>query len=518
MTTLTGANLVAGEERTTGPPTIESIDPRSQEVREVRAHEATSAEVAAACERAAEAAEEVARWTPGERAGLLRRIADDLDAEGGRIVALADSETGLGAHPRLEGELERTTGQLRFLAEVVEDGAWLEVMIDRQDDGPTIRRMLRPLGPVSVFGASNFPLAFSVAGGDTAAALGVGCPVVVKAHPSHPLTSELVGRLVSRSIEEADAPPGAFSLVHGFRAGEQVVDDPRIRAVAFTGSFAGGTAIADRAARRDRPISVYAEMGSLNPIVITPETARTRPADTAEGFVGSMTLGTGQFCTKPGLLFIPSGAAELETAIVERLRAQDPAPMLNAGLLGAWEDGVRRWASLDELEVLIPLEPVEEGGTWVRPALVAATAERFILSDVLHDECFGPVAIIVRYDDRADLVAALRSVPGTLAAGVHGSPDDELAVELVGVLSENAGRVVWNGWPTGVAVVWSMHHGGPYPATTAPLHTSVGAAALRRFLRPVAYQGVPEELLPPPVRDDNPWRLPRRVDGELLLP
>lgn len=512
---LTGANLVAGQERTAGPATVESIDPRSGTIQELLAHEATDGEVLEACERAAAASSELAGWTLEQRAGLLEQIADALDDHGEQIVPLADDETGLGAHPRLEGELRRTTDQLRFLAEVVKDGAWLEAMVDHQAEGPTIRRILRPLGPVAVFGAGNFPLAFSVAGGDTGSALGVGCPVVVKAHPGHPLTSELVGRIISRCIEEAGAPPGAFSLLHGFSAGQQLVDDHRIRAVAFTGSFRGGTALAERARRRDRPIPVYAEMGSLNPVVVTPEAAHRRIEETAEGFVGSMTLGTGQFCTKPGLLFVPDGAVELETAIADRLREQEPAPMLGEAIATAWHEGVRRWIDLDGLEVLVPFDLVQQPGTWARPALVAISAGRYPHSAPLHEECFGPVAVLVRYEGRSDLMPALRSIPGTLAAAIHGSADDELTAELLGVLTENSGRIVWNGWPTGVAVVWSMHHGGPYPATTDPLHTSVGAASLRRFLRPVAYQGVPEKLLPPAVRDGNPLRLPRRVDGDL---
>lgn len=515
MTDLNGANLVAGEERSAGPATIESVDPWTGTVRDSRTHEATPDEVAAACEAAATAASSFARTAPPERAELLREIADALDAAAADIVVLADGETGLGTRPRLEGELARTTGQLRFLADVVEEGSWLEASIDHQPEGPTIRRLMVPLGPVAVFAASNFPLAFSVAGGDTGSGLAAGCPVVVKAHPSHPLTSELVGRVVADAVRRAGAPPGVFSLVHGLDAGRWLVLDPRVRAVAFTGSFPGGMAIAELAAGRDDPIPVYAEMGSLNPVVVTAEAARARGDEIAEGFAGSMTLGAGQFCTKPGLLFVPADVPELGSAIVERLAAIRTAPMLNERIAVGWREGVERWSRLGEVEVLVPLAAVEGEGLTARPALVATSAAAFAGSEPLHEECFGPVAVLVRYHGRDDLLAALRTVPGSLVAGIHGSAGDELVDDLLDALSGTAGRLVWNGWPTGVAVLWSMHHGGPFPATTDPLHTSVGATSLRRFLRPVAYQGAPDDLLPPPVRDANPWGVPQRVEGEL---
>lgn len=274
-------------------------------------------------------------------------------------------------------------------------------------------------------------------------------------------------------------------------------------------------ALAELAAGREVPIPVYAEMGSLNPVVVTAEAAFERAEEIAEGFVGSMTLGTGQFCTKPGLLFIPAGAPQLEGTIAEELRDREPTPMLNARIAHNWREGVEGWAGLGGVDVLVPPADADRDGVWARPALVATSAAGFAESEPLHEECFGPVAVLVRYHGRDDLLAALRTVPGSLVAGVHGSPEDELAGELLDVLIGKAGRVVWNGWPTGVAVVWAMHHGGPFPATTNPLHTSVGATSLRRFLRPVAYQGLPGVLLPPAVQDSNPWRVPQRIDGEL---
>lgn len=515
---LTGANLVGGRERTDGSAVIESVNPRTGVVTEPRTRAATDEEVTAACVEAEGAAKAFAGMTPTVRARMLRVLADALDAEAQQILSLAEQETALGVQPRLEGELARTTGQLRFIAEVLEDGGWLEATIDHQPDGPSIRRMLLPLGPVAVFSASNFPLAFSVAGGDTAAAMAAGCPVVVKAHPSHPLTSELVGRIVTNTLRELDVPEGAFALVHGLESGKQLVMDERVRAVAFTGSFQGGMALAELANARNIPIPVYAEMGSLNPVVVTPEAAQAHAQEIAQGFVGSMTLGTGQFCTKPGLLFVPADVPQLEVAITDLLRDVEPAPMLNLRIASGWRAIIERWQQLPEVEVLVPPAEADAGPAWLRPALLAASASGLTEDETLHEECFGPAAILVRYQHRDDLRTAVQKLPGSLAAAIHGSTEDALAADLLEDLTRIAGRVVWNGWPTGVAVVWAMNHGGPFPATTNPLHTSVGATSLRRFLRPVTYQDVPEALLPAPLQDKNPWAVPQRVDGKLRVP
>jgi NADP-dependent aldehyde dehydrogenase len=527
---LTGANLIAGQERTAGDASILSVEARTGHGRPPAVHEATAADVAEACAAAAGAAGRLAALDPMARAALLEAVADRLDRAGDEIVALADAETALGREPRLAGELARTTGQLRFLAGVVRDGSYLEAIIDRE---PDVRRVLVPLGPVAVFGASNFPLAFSVAGGDTAAALAVGCPVVIKAHPSHPHTCELVGRQVAAALADAGAPAGGVSLIHGLEAGRRLVLDAGIRAVAFTGSLAGGTALAGLAASRDVPIPVYAEMGSLNPVVVTARAAGERPDEIAAGFVASMTLGNGQFCTKPGLVFVPdspAGAALVE-AISRAVQAAGPGVLLNAAIRAAWARRLQEWAGLREVRVLVA--PRDDGAVAVRPALLETTAAGLVANPPLREECFGPAAILVRYRDRDDLAAALTELPGSLTATVHGATvhgatvhgatvhgatdeSDDLG-PLLDTLAALAGRVIWNGWPTGVAVNWAMQHGGPYPATTNPLHTSVGATSLRRFLRPVAYQGVPDELLPPALRDANPLGLPRRVDGALAV-
>jgi NADP-dependent aldehyde dehydrogenase len=513
---VTGANLIAGEARAAGDASIRSVNPRTGDPREPAVHEATADDVAAACAAAADAAHGPAALDRFARAALLDAVADRLGEAGDEIVALADAETALGREPRLVGELARTTGQLRFLAGVVRDGSYLEAIIDRD---PDVRRVLVPLGPAAVFGASNFPLAFSVAGGDTAAALAAGCPVVVKAHPSHPHTCELVGRQVAAALADFGAPAGFFSLVHGFEAGRRLVLDGRVRAVAFTGSLAGGSALAELAASRDVPIPVYAEMGSLNPVVVTARAAEERPDEIAAGFAASMTLGNGQFCTKPGLVLVPDSAAgsTLVEAISRSVRMVGPGVLLNAAIRAAWAQRVGEWAKAAGVRVLVP--PPDTGAGEVRPALFETSATHLAATPLLREECFGPAAILVRYHDGEDLVAGLADLAGSLTATVHGATDevDDLR-PLLDTLTGMAGRVIWNGWPTGVAVNWAMHHGGPYPATTNSQHTSVGATSLRRFLRPVAYQGVPEQLLPPALRDANPLGLPRRVDGTWEMP
>ncbi|MET7950133.1 aldehyde dehydrogenase (NADP(+)) [Micromonospora sp. NPDC005324] len=471
--------------------------------------------VAEAVAAARDAAPILAREPFISRAARLRDAADALDASAAEVVALADTETHLGP-TRLTGELARTTGQLRLFADAVEEGSFLDVTIDRADPAampvprPDVRRMMRPLGPVAVFAASNFPLAFSVAGGDTASALAAGCPVVVKAHEGHPRLSDLVGRVLADVL-----PPGAVTVVHGRAAGRELVIDPAVRAVGFTGSEAGGRALFDLATRRPDPIPFYGELGSVNPVVVTPTAVAVRGAAVAAAYVASYTLGLGQFCTKPGLLFLPAGHG-LESALVDAVRAVAAGPLLGEWIRGGFDEAVAALAAVPGVRSLVA--PTAGTGITATPALLAMPAAHFLAEPAAARECFGPASLVVEYADRAELLAALNAVPGALTATVHTEPDrdSELVRAVLDVVSERAGRVVVNGWPTGVAVTWAMHHGGPWPATTASLHTSVGAAAIRRFLRPVAYQDVPAELLPEALHDANPLRLPRRVDGVLV--
>ncbi|MFK3980817.1 aldehyde dehydrogenase (NADP(+)) [Micromonospora sp. NPDC050397] len=471
---------------------------------------------------AATAAAELAALSLSERAGLLRGIADALDRSRDELVALADAESGLGP-ARLGGELTRTRVQLEFFADAVEEGSLLEAVVDPADPAalpaprPDLRRMLVPIGPVAVFAASNFPFAFSVAGGDTASALAAGCPVVVKAHPGHPRLSVRTGEIVSAALTAAGAPDGSFAVVHGTEAGRALVTHPAIRAVGFTGSEAGGRALLDLANGRPDPIPFYGELGSLNPTVVTPAAIAARGAEIAAGFVASLTMGAGQFCTKPGLLFVPREHG-LTPALLDALRATPVGPLLNARIRDGYTEISDALAAVPGVRSLTPTgQPPQPGYRVPARLLAVAVPDLLARPQELLAECFGPAALLVEYADETELLAALAVLPGSLTATVHAElpADDELARRLVTLAAAGAGRVIWNGWPTGVAVTWAMQHGGPWPATTGSLHTSVGQTAARRFLRPVAYQGLPQHLLPPALRDGNPLGIVRRYDGAL---
>jgi NADP-dependent aldehyde dehydrogenase len=421
---------------------------------------------------------------------------------------------------RLRGEVARTTGQLRMFADGLHEGSFLDVIIDPADPQarpvprPDLRRIQVPLGPVLVFAASNFPFAFSVAGGDTASALAAGCPVVVKAHPGHPRTSERTADVVRAAWEGAAMPTGSFALIAGERAGVDALRDQRIAAAGFTGSLHGGAALYRIAAERPAPIPFYGEMGSLNPAFVTPGALRARGAEIASGFVGSFTLGVGQFCTKPGLLFLPRGH-DLTARLEQEVAGVAPARMLHPRIR-AGHDGVRAdLLGLPEVRVLA--QAPDDGEELAGAALLATDLPGLRrVRDRLLTECFGPTSVVVEYDDPGELAGAAAMFEGSLTATVHAEPDEhELVRPLLRELRDRAGRIVWNGWPTGVAVSWAMHHGGPWPATSAPLHTSVGMTAIRRFLRPVTYQDVPQDLLDDVLRDPNPGGVPRRLDGRL---
>jgi NADP-dependent aldehyde dehydrogenase len=496
------------------------IDPRTGEQVGDAVPATTGEQLDAVLAAAAAAAAGFGGSLPDVRARLLRRLADRLEERGDDLVALAGRETGLG-EARLTGEVARTAYQLRLFAGVVEEGSYLEAMIDTPDatttpPRPELRRMLEPLGPVLVFAASNFPFAFSVLGGDTASALAAGCPVIVKAHGSHPGLSAAVGALASEVVAGQDLPPGVFAVVHGVEAGAAAVVDARIKVCGFTGSTAGGRALFDLAAGRPDPIPFYGELGSVNPTVVTPDAAASRGAEIAAGYVASFTLGTGQFCTKPGLLFLPRGHG-LGDALATEVAAVAAAPMLDGRIHDRYESGAAELADHAGVATVAVGADGDASGSWGRARLFATdTAAVAADPQSLTAEYFGPSSLVVEYDGRDDLLAALAQVEGSLTATVHAEPTDGFPVkDVVDALRVRAGRVIWNGWPTGVAVAWAMQHGGPWPSSTSAGHTSVGATAIRRWLRPVTYQGVPSALLPPPLQDDNPWRVPRRLDGTL---
>ena len=515
--TVSGSNLIAGVPSAESEDRFSAVNPRTGESGFDFA-EATAKEIAKAARLASEAFTELREWGPQRLASLLDASADSLCDSGVELVAKADEETALGRAPRLEGELVRTIGQWRAFARMVRAGWHLEVIIDHETDSqPDIRRMLQPLGPVAVFGASNFPLAFSVPGGDTASALAAGCPVIAKGHPSHPATSELSAKAIRAAVESEGAPAGAFSLVQGSRpdVGRRLVLADEIRAVSFTGSFAAGRSIHDLASTRPEPIPVFAEMGSLNPLFVTPAAMKERSGEIARGLASSMTLGVGQFCTKPGLIFLPAdGIEEFTEILAAELKKVEGSSMLNPTVARSFRDQVEQSSALSEVHVVMPPSFTGRGALVCTPGLLQTTLDGYLSHEELSEEHFGPLALLVVTPPER-MVEAVGSIQGSLTATIHAleSEANELS-ELQSELSRRVGRLIWNGFPTGVAVVPSMHHGGPYPATTDSQHTSVGMTAIRRFLRPVAFQNAPSGSLPPPLRDENPLGIRRLVDWE----
>ncbi|MHA7985394.1 aldehyde dehydrogenase (NADP(+)) [Rathayibacter sp. CAU 1779] len=484
----------------------------------VNAEAPANTELDAVMAAAVKAAPVLAATTPRERAGWLRAIADALDADAGTLVPLAMRESHL-LEQRLTGELVRTTFQLRLFAEQLERGAYLEATIDHADPSwgmgprPDLRRVLRPLGPAAVFAASNFPFAFSVAGGDTAAALAAGCPVIVKAHSAHIELSHAVARHVGDALRASGAPDGTFALVEGRQTGRDLVLHPDLTVATFTGSLHGGRALFDLAASRPTPIPFYGELGSVNPVFVTAAAASERADAIATGFASSMTLGVGQFCTKPGVLLVPAGAG-LENLVAAAVHETSGGPMLAASISDGFFTGLGTLDERDDVELLAG-DPARAD---VPTPTVYGTDAAALLAHPheLLEEHFGPAALVVRYDSPKQAVAVAHALEGQLTATVQGADDDADAAALITVLADKAGRVLFNGWPTGVSVTYAQQHGGPYPATTAPHFTSVGTASIGRFLRPVAYQDVPDAALPPALQNANPWHLPRTVDGVLV--
>ncbi|MBG7703533.1 aldehyde dehydrogenase (NADP(+)) [Streptomyces sp. MC1] len=500
-----------------------SVDPRTGKQREQVAVEATAQEVDEAV-RAAHAARD-ALTDRTVRAAFLRSAAAGLDAAKVGLVETADAETALGPG-RLTGELARTCYQLRAFADIVDEGAFLDVIINHPDDTatppvPDLRRYKVPLGVVAVYSASNFPFAFSVAGGDTASALAAGCPVVVKSHPDHPALSELVAKVLRRAAAEHGIPEGVVGLVHGFEAGVELIKHPLVAAAGFTGSVRGGRALFDAAAARPVPIPFHGELGSLNPVLVTEAAAAERAEEIGGGLAGSMTLGVGQFCVKPGLVLVPSGAAgdRLVKSLTDAVSDTDAGVLLDHRMRDNFIAGVAERAELPDVET--PVTPGAGGEHVVSAGFLTVPAEKLTAEgayDLLLEECFGPVTVVARYADEAEATAVLSRLPGNLTATVQVSSDEAAGrgrgPELLAELTPLAGRVLVNGWPTGVAVAPAQHHGGPYPATTST-STSVGGTAIERWLRPVVYQNAPEALLPAELKDDNPLGLPRRFNGVL---
>jgi 2,5-dioxopentanoate dehydrogenase len=524
---LTGLAFIAGGQRHEGPATFRGKNPATGAALEPPFGEASAANVAQATALADEAFD-VFRETAAEiRAAFLETIAANILALGDELVDRAMAESGL-PRGRIEGERGRTVGQLRLFASVVRDGLWLDARIDPAlpDRKPLARSDLRlrniAIGPVAVFGASNFPLAFSVAGGDTASALAAGCPVVVKAHSAHPATSALIGRAIQDAVKASDLPDGVFSMLFGIgnALGAALVADPRIKAVGFTGSRQGGLALVKIAAQRAEPIPVYAEMSSINPVILFPGALAKRAEDIAKGFVGSLTMGAGQFCTNPGLI-LALDSPDLQSFIDAAAAAMSPVPaatMLTSGIFEAYTRGLQKFAShagVAEVARGQTAEDVNRG----QPALFMTEAKNFLADKVLSEEVFGASSLIVRCADGAALRQVLERLEGQLTITLQLEDSDTPAARaLLPVLERKAGRLLVNGWPTGVEVCHAMVHGGPFPATSDSRTTSVGTLAIRRFLRPVCYQDFAPGLLPEAIRDGNPFNVPRLLDGKFDLP
>ena len=521
-----GNHIIAGSRQARGDRTFTAVDPSSGRPLASVFRDATAAEIDAAMEAAARAFQEYRLRSASAIAAFLEGIATELDSVGNEIVATAHAETGLPL-ARLENERARMINGVRIFAQVAREGSWIGARIDRADPArkpapkPDVRAMLTAIGPVVVFGASNFPLAISVAGNDTMSALAAGCPVVVKAHPAHPGTSELVAEAITRAVARSDMPAGVLSLVHGtgHEVGLALVRHPAARAVAFTGSLAGGRALFDAAARRPEPIPVYAEMGSINPVILLPGALAARADDIAAAYVQSVTMGVGQFCTSPGLVLGVAGG-DLDRFLAATGRAAEavpPSTMLHAGIREAFRKGVDRLEQTPGVEVVARSRTAVDASKTQAPCVILSTTPEVLAAQPhVAEEVFGPSSAIVRCRNREQLEQVVRGLSGHLTASIHGTAQ-ELAEyrDLIALLETKVGRIIFNGFGTGIEVCASIHHGGPYPATTDPHFTSIGHAGIFRFARPVCYQNFPDQALPPALQDRNTLGIWRLVDGSV---
>jgi NADP-dependent aldehyde dehydrogenase len=517
-------NLIAGERSGAGE-IFHAIDPSTSQPLPGDFHEGTAAEADRALAAAQEAFQVFRKTDRKTRAALLDAIAANIEKLGDPLLERANQETSLGL-PRLTGERARTCGQLRMFARLAEEGSWVDARIDRAipDRKPLprsdIRRMLIGIGPIVSFSSSNFPLAISVAGNDLVSAFAAGCPIVVKNHPNHPGTSEIVAGAIAAAIGEMKLPAGIFSMINGrgHEIGLTLARHPLAKAVAFTGSNKGGRALFDAAAARPEPIPVFAEMGSINPVFVLPGALAERGAKIAEGFKGSLMLGVGQFCTNPGLVVGLKGAqsdqfVQQAAALVTETA---PATMLYAGIRDGYENELAKFEKVPGVVVVARAKTeADRGKTQGRAALLRTDVRTFLANPTLREEAFGPASIFVAGESKEELMQVARTMDGSLTATIHGTADDlrEYA-DLVRLLEQKVGRLLFNGFPTGVEVCPSQQHGGPYPSTTDARTTSVGTAAIYRFVRPLAYQDFPQEALPEELKDGNPLRIWRLVEGK----
>lgn len=524
---LTGRHLIDGQWIAPSGPTFQTLNPKTGEALPTPFGEAGAPEADSAFQAALSAFAQTRDLSGAERADFLESVAAEIESpeNAPSMIAIAEQETALPT-ARLQGELVRTTGQLRLFARMAREGSWQEAIVDTADPArqplpkPDLRRVLRPIGPVVVFDASNFPFAFGAVGGDTASALAAGNPVIVKAHPGHAGTDELMARCVLAVLTRRGLPAGLFSLLQGTETeiGGLLVKHPAAEAVGFTGSQSAGRALFDLAGARSRPIPVYAEMGSINPLIVLPGAATERAETIADGLAGSVTMGIGQFCTKPGLVFYvddtDGNGRRFTTRLAERLAATAEGTLLYPALRTRFDGTIASWQGVSGVQT--KTAGASMGAANCRPWLLETTSALWRDAPELREEAFGPAALLVGCSDVSDLLDTLDLLPGQLTGSLHAGESDknEDVQTTLSHLGSRVGRIVFNGFPTGVEVGFAMQHGGPYPATTAPGTTSVGAFAIRRFVRPVAYQNVPDSLLPLELQRANPLGLLRMVNGE----
>jgi len=519
---LSGRSFIVSARGAEQKDNFRAVNPATGATIEPAFYEASDDEIARACDLAGEAFASFSRVSAADRARFLRAIAAEIEQIGDALVERATAETALPPD-RIRSERGRTCNQLKLFADVIEEGSWVDARIDLPDPErkpvakPDVRSMLRPLGPVAVFGASNFPLAFSVAGGDTASAFAAGNPVVVKAHPAHPGTSELVGAAIGRAAKNCGLADGIFSLVFGgVRAGTMLVQHPAIKAAGFTGSRVAGLGLLKVAQNRPEPIPFYAEMSSVNPVFVLPGALRERREQLAKGLYSSFTLGAGQFCTKPGLVFVEEGAEtdRLAKEIAGQIGSSSNFTLLTKAIHSSYHSGVQERTRMIASSTCGPA--AAGAGLQASAAFFESDADSFLADPSLGAELFGPASLIVRYGDRQQLLRAAEAMEGQLTATVHGTNDDLSEYQdLIAILEKMVGRIIVNGYPTGVEVGHAMVHGGPFPSTSDSRTTSVGTRAIFRFARPVCYQNFPDESLPQELQDANPLGVWRRIDGKL---
>jgi 2,5-dioxopentanoate dehydrogenase len=522
MAAITGKNLIGNTGSSKGSESFQAANPATGELLPGIFYLITEEETAAVAAKAAEAFKIYQQKTAEEKAIFLETIADEIMAVGDDLINRAAAESGL-PKARLTGERGRTTGQLKLFAKLLREGSWVDARIDtaipdRQPlPKPDLRHMLIPLGPVMIFGASNFPFAYSAAGGDTASALAAGCPVIVKAHPSHPGTDEMVSQAIISAAKKTDMPDGIYSMVFSNEEmAIKLVTHPAVKAVGFTGSRKGGMAIFNAAVNRAEPIPVYAEMSAVNPVIIMPGAVAANAAGIASGFATSVTMGVGQFCTNPGLVFMvdDDNTKIFLNTLSATIKNIAPATMLSKNICANYNAGVEKLKTMATLSAQSDAV-ADANKTEAIPCIFTVTQKDFIANKNLSNEVFGPASLIVLCKNAAEICEALQNAEGQLTATVHANAEDEKHLQpIIDLMKEKAGRIVFGGFPTGVEVCDSMVHGGPFPSTTDSRSTSVGSAAILRFVRPVAYQNFPQHLLPEALKNINPLKILRMVNGE----